>query len=93
MTEPKPSGDQADKFQALRDALAYAKFTGGVGISADVAAITALLADLDAAVGALDWVVQIHEDQTLAQERDFELWGPSAKSVLSQIKAAGRCQA
>ncbi len=43
-----------DKYQALRDALAYAKFTGGVGISADVAVITALLADLDAAVAFID---------------------------------------
>ena len=33
---------------------------------------------------ALEWVVRVHEDPTLSHERDFELWGPTAKAALSQ---------
>lgn len=34
----------------------------------------------------LKWIVQIFSDPTLAQERDFELWGEQAKAAIAKAE-------
>jgi len=75
----------SDKYQDLRDAL-QTGWDSAFAISATPEVVTALLADLDAAVVALEMMADYTADQG-------HLMQGLASSTLSQIKAAGREQA
>ncbi len=49
------------KYKALEEALAYAKQTGGIGLTASVADLGALLADLEVAEKALREVIAVFD--------------------------------